>query len=276
MPSKIILQEHRDAMVAAYLAGATAKEAASRFGYSYMACISALKQKGIEPRTNGETHRKYHVDEMFFDVIDTEAKAYWLGFLTADGTVGDDHIILGLQEQDVLHLHKFTASLGSNHPVTIRDNKLNGTIHRYGQVHIGSMRLAAALKRLGVGERKSFTVRPCEHVPQALLHHYWRGVFDGDGFITLTRSRKVGSTIWLIGLVGNREMVTGFESFIQRFVKAEATIKPHYRIFMIRYGGVALPQAILRLLYQDATIFLTRKHERMIEAMSTTIQRVKP
>jgi len=78
-----------------------------------MACIFALKQKRIEPRTNGETHRKYAVEESFFDVVDTEAKAYWLG----------------------------------------------------------------------VGERKSFTVCPCEDIPRDLLSHYWRGLFDGDGFI---------------------------------------------------------------------------------------------
>jgi len=179
------------------------------------------------------------------------------------------------QEKDISHLHKLTTSLGSNHPVITRENKLKGSVYRYGQVHIDSKRLATALKHLGVGERKSFTVRPCEHVTEALLHHYWRGVFDGDGFITLTRSRKVGSIIWLTGVVGNKEMVTGFESFIQRSVKAEAIIKPHHRIFMIRYGGVALPQTILRVLYQDATIFLTRKHECMNEVMNTAIQRVK-
>ena len=80
MPNKIIPQEHRDSMVASYLAGATAKEAANQFGYSYMACIFALKQKGIEPRTNGR-HRKYAVEESFFDVVDTEAKSVlaWCG-----------------------------------------------------------------------------------------------------------------------------------------------------------------------------------------------------
>ena len=71
-------------------------------------------------------------------------------------------------------------------------------------------------------------------------------------------------------------MVAGFDAFIQRLIYAEATIKPHHRILMVRYGGVALPQAILHVLYQDATIFLTRKHERMMEVMNTVIQRVKP
>ena len=46
-------------------------------------------------RQGGELHplpprvylRKYVIDHHFFDEIDTEEKAYWLGFITADGNV---------------------------------------------------------------------------------------------------------------------------------------------------------------------------------------------
>ena len=31
--------------------------------------------------------RKYHCDDGYFDLIDSEAKAYWLGFLAADGNI---------------------------------------------------------------------------------------------------------------------------------------------------------------------------------------------
>lgn len=33
--------------------------------------------------------RKYSVNEIFFEVINTEEKAYWLGFIFADGCVLD-------------------------------------------------------------------------------------------------------------------------------------------------------------------------------------------
>jgi hypothetical protein len=275
MPNKIIPREHRDAMVAAYLAGATAKEAAAQFGYSYMACIFALRQRGIEPRTNRETHRKYRLDETFFDTIGTEDQAYWLGFLTADGTIGDKFVLLALQEKDIDHLYKFTSSLCSEHPVALKENTLQGKAYRCGEVHIGSTRLVAALKRLGVGKRKSFTVCPCEFVPDHLLSHYWRGVFDGDGFITQKRSGLFRAIQWVVGLVGNREVVSGFEAFMRQYTGQEASIKPHARIFMVRYGGVALPQAILRVLYHDATIFLERKYHQVYDVMNTPVQRRK-
>jgi hypothetical protein len=276
MPNKVIPQEHRDAMVAAYLAGATAEEAAAQFGYSYMACIFALKQCGIKPRGRSEAHRRYAVDEAFFDAINTEEKAYWLGFLTADGTIRENVIMLLLQERDIGHLNKFTSSLRSKHPITRRDNTLEGEVYHCAQVSIGSTHLVTALKRLGVAERKSLTVRPCEYVPDHLLSHYWRGIFDGDGWITRKGSGLFGARQWMVGLVGNREIVSGFETFVQRCLDWKARVepdKPGSRIFKVRYSGVALPQAVLHVLYADATIFLERKYDSMREVMHTPVQR---
>jgi hypothetical protein len=276
MPSKNVPQEHRDAMVAAYLAGATAREAAAQFGYSYMACIFALRQRGIDPRTNSQTHRKYHLDETFFDTISTEEKAYWLGFLTADGTIGVDYVKLALQERDIDHLYKFRASLRSDHPVVLKESTLQGKLYRAREVHVGSMRLAAALKRLGVGERKSFAVSPCEQVPVGLLPHYWRGVFEGDGTIVQTWGRRLGAVKWTVSLVGNQQIVTGFETFMRQCTGWESRVdldKPGSRIFIVRYSGVALPQAILHVLYHDAAIFLERKYRLACDVMNTPIQR---
>ena len=34
--------------------------------------------------------KKYNFDEHYFDVIDCQEKAYWLGFICADGYIGKD------------------------------------------------------------------------------------------------------------------------------------------------------------------------------------------
>ena len=45
----------------------------------------------------------------YFDKINTEEKAYWLGFLYADGSISskEDKIELGLAEKDLHHIEKF-------------------------------------------------------------------------------------------------------------------------------------------------------------------------
>lgn len=57
---------------------------------------------------NTKPLRTYSLDENVFEVVDTEEKAYWLGFLYADGYVSDakNDIEIGLAEKDAAHLEK--------------------------------------------------------------------------------------------------------------------------------------------------------------------------
>src|SRR5205814_1984205 len=49
--------DHEDAIVTAYLEGATQAEAAALFGYSGDACLNALRRRGITPRSHAEVFR---------------------------------------------------------------------------------------------------------------------------------------------------------------------------------------------------------------------------
>ena len=129
--------EHEESIKAAYLAGASAKEAVAPFGYSDSTCLKILHRNGIPVRIQqippeheeaivkayqeGATAKQSAADESFFDQIDTEKKAYWLGFLTADGSVNlkNGSITLALKASDQAHIYKFAADLGSQHPVVI-------------------------------------------------------------------------------------------------------------------------------------------------------------
>lgn len=56
---------------------------------------------------------KYTFNENIFSIIDNEEKAYWLGFLYADGYLTDQGLFgCALQEKDKAHLNKFLTFLG--------------------------------------------------------------------------------------------------------------------------------------------------------------------
>ena len=253
-----IPSKHEDAIIAAYLVGASAKEAAAQFGYSRQTGENVLKRRGIPIRPFTESHRHYSLDERFFDRIDTPDKAYWLGFLTADGIIGDRFVRIHLQLGDAEHLSKFAVSLRSEQPVSFRENtSSNGTSARQAMIIINSIKLAQSLHRLGVTSRKTFIVRPCEEVPETLLADYWRGVFDGDG--SISRSGVLHMK-WQLSLVGNQAMVEGFREFIARFVHSNASVRPTSSIFRVAYFGYDKPRAVARILYENATIYLDRKY----------------
>lgn len=52
-------------------------------------------------------------NEFYFDVLDTEAKPYWLGFLAADGSVDEktSAVILGISSKDRDHLDQYRDAL---------------------------------------------------------------------------------------------------------------------------------------------------------------------
>ena len=252
--------EHEDTIIELYLAGATLEEAAAQFGYTPRTVINVLKRRGITRRSRSEAQRRYAVDESFFDNIDTEDKAYWLGFLTADGLITDHVVRINLQLRDIDHLYKFTASLRSEQTVTFRDTiASNGIVTKQAVIIISSRRLVRALNRLGLTSNKTFTVRPCEAVPEELLADYWRGVFDGDG--SISSSGLLGIT-WKMSLVGNKFMVEGFHDFIASFVNTKANVRPFKNVFTISYSGRMVTRAVAQVLYENATIYLDRKYDR--------------
>ena len=62
----------------------------------------------------------YSVNENYFSVIDSEEKAYWLGFIAADGNIGGIYDFrIELQKQDLSHLEKLKVALNSTHPIKL-------------------------------------------------------------------------------------------------------------------------------------------------------------
>lgn len=59
---------------------------AQQVGISAGSVSKILRENNIPIRTNSQ-YLAYAFNEGFFDVIDNEAKAYWLGFIYADGYI---------------------------------------------------------------------------------------------------------------------------------------------------------------------------------------------
>jgi len=85
-----------------YKDGTHSYKLSETYNCSITAVIGALKRNGIKMRTNEESHKKYSLNEDYFNYIDTEDKAYWLGWLYSDGCNQKNYnVSIGLHKNDV-------------------------------------------------------------------------------------------------------------------------------------------------------------------------------
>lgn len=280
MPKPIVLtQEVSDKLVAAYQGGASLAGAAKPFGLSHRATIQALFDTGLRQRTVSEAARRYFYNDHFFDVIDTEEKAYWLGFVLADGYIYRDEyqrlagLSIRLAAVDTGHLEKFRQALDSNLPVSQYTAKIKGQDKVYPSCRllISSPHIAEQLGEYGIIPNKSLTAVPYLDFPVELHRHYWRGVVDGDGSIFSAQGRRS----WRIGLVGSYEVVEAFRNFLVcKGIIFNSKIQRHGRnAWQTTFTGSALPKKIGELLWADATIYLDRKYEKYCELRDLEVVR---
>ena len=233
-----------------------------------------LRRNGVTLRSAVEAARKYRCDHSFFTSIDSEQKAYWLGFIAADGNVDESQHILriGLAPKDREHLYRFKRALGSEHPVT--DYTSWSTFHQRhttaSYFAVRSRELVGGLVNNGVGGRKTFAVAWPDHLEHRLLRHYLRGLVDGDGGLyahhgEAQRERGHGPSFWF-GLTSNVTMLEGCRSYLMAecgFKSTKLVRKRDARVADLRYSGKKQVARIFRLLYEDATVYLPRKRGRI-------------
>lgn len=216
-------------------------------------------------RTTGTTdlgprpsRRRYALNEAYFDIVDTPEKAYWLGFLGADGCVLECGAVrVGLAAADENHLAALRDAVGSTSPIGHYLATLNGKTYPCVALTLHSGRLVQVLGGYGLIPRKSLVLEPWAG-PSHLMPHYWRGLVDGDG----TVMAKPGQ--WEIRLIGSRAVVGGFERWVKGMLPRAAGRSVQIgAIWRFRVRGRVLCRALASILYgDDCPVALERKAER--------------
>lgn len=230
-----------------FKAGKSIREISSELGIADRMMISSII------KLSGATvdKRRYSIDETVFEAINSEHKAYWLGFLYADGCIRDGYTVqLRLNDKDSGHIQKFKDFINYNGPSLYDDNYNSCT------VSITSKKMYDDLTKLGCFEKKTYRlVFPTEDiVPKQLIYHFIRGFFDGDGHIGVDKS-KTESVIF--NVVGTLSMVSG----IRDLLLPNSNISKSGNIYDLRCKGNVKSFKVLNTIYQDATIYLDRKFE---------------
>ena len=213
-----------------------------------------LKQDGIQI-TNKQNQPR--MNQFFFDTIDTEEKAYWLGFLYADGAIGssDTGIELSLKSSDSLHLEKFIRSLGFTTKKIFKDNIRCRVSFRNKHMH-------DSLIKLGCTPRKSLTLTfpSNEQVPAHLIKHFVRGYIDGDGSVMIGLNHKKERVVPRLSILGTKDFLT---DLIKTMGWKLNYISHPSGAFQVEWSGKYVFK-YLEDLYKNSSFYLDRKYQRFL------------
>lgn len=217
--------------------------------------------------------RKHSIDESYFETINTQEKAYILGFLYADGGNLGSGVYMALQAQDRGILEQMKSCLKSETPL----RELQGG--KYCRLDIIGVKMARRLAELGVEPRKTFKIRFPIWLPIVLHSHFIRGYFDGDGCLTVSSTRNKAA----FSIVSNGPFCEDLQSLFKG-------IGINSQVIGLKNGYDGQPteakrlmvcgnKQVLRLmdwLYTGSVIHLERKYEKYLALKADPVSRKYP
>lgn len=243
-----------------YIKGESLSKLSKEFNVSVKTLSRKLKEKGIVI-INYQNKAKF--DETIFDNIDTEEKAYWLGFIFADGYLSsrDYGFELSLKGSDVEHLYKFNKFTKHNkNNVKLGEAKFGDKVFIRCRWGIVNKHLWTTLNSYGCTPRKSLTLEFPFLSDKNLIRHFIRGYFDGDGCLSYhIRKNKIFPKITFLGTMKFLNVLqNNLNKNIKTTILSDKRMKNTY-ILSISTTDVL---DFLDYLYKDSSIYLDRKFNR--------------
>jgi len=217
--------------------------------------------------------RRYLINEDFFDSIDSENKAYTLGFIYADGCVRNSYkrkyfdIELKLSDKQILEdISKFFYQDPADKVKSrIRNRKIEDSIRieESCRLSVYSTKLVEKLCELGCVPRKSLELKwPNWIVDEEIKKHFIRGYFDGDGSIRMPQKKSAS-----IDIIGTSDFCIGIQNAVNDNIKLSSNVRKDISSEMFRFeiSGNKNTKKFFDWLYKDSSIFLLRKYNKYLK-----------
>lgn len=257
----------------------TCKQLGLEYGVAGGSIAGILKRRGVVVNNNQpELQRKYTLNQNFFDSIDSEEKAYFLGILYADGSnyTPNNLVCLALQAEDKEILVRLNGLIESNRPLGYKKGRLE---HHKDTVllNINNKNISEKLVMLGCIRAKALILEfPTEdQVPSHLIRHFIRGYFDGDGCVGVYNNKRVKNSIakdvMLTKIVSTEDVCIKIQEILfQRLnIKSSVSIPNKEQEFekstrQISTFTTVSSYKFLAWLYYDTDLYIQRKYDKFI------------
>lgn len=202
--------------------GFSASEIAAKLNRSKKAVFYQLKVQNlhIKQKTDIEEcgyRRVYSIDDNYFEKIDTQMKAYFLGWMITDGyvietlktkrgVISSSKVGLKIQSKDIEILELFSKETSSTFPIKKCKSRVNKRPYRnsitgkeliiasgeQAAFEISSFKMLSDLKRYGVHQSKTYDVTFPDLLEEEFYPGFIAGVISGDGCVDLKKNHGNG------------------------------------------------------------------------------------
>lgn len=237
------------------------KQLGKEFGCSYGTIRNLLNKHHIKSRGSKQGYPR---NEFYFNKIDTPEKAYWLGFLYADGCVHSNSYEISMNITDKEHVEKFQKAIGAiNHKITITNDKRWENAKTLYQFSIKDKQLHEDLTKWGCIPQKSLKIDKIPNIPRDFISHFIRGYFDGDGSLHYLK----GTNNYRISFVGTQSFLMDIQKELQTNVSLY--FGSSGKAYDLQISGRKQVERILNYIYQDSTeqTRLDRKYQTYLNCL---------
>lgn len=242
-----------DQIVELYKSGNSAYEILPLTNYKSVHSIyNIIRKHGYTIRSKAG-NKNPNLKHNYFNNINSELKAYFLGILYADGTIeirekSQPQLRIELKRADKYILEKFKVELNS-------DNKISDTKKNCCRFGVHSAQLIDDLSKFKIVPNKSHISDSLVILEEPYMSHFIRGVFDGDGWVY---KREYSLTI---GFCGNIIAMENIEEYLRYKLNLPKVKVGCYgdKVPFFTHSSKISAKKIYNYLYNDATIYLKRK-----------------
>lgn len=244
---------------------------AKRFGCSRSLILKIWMDNGLNGKDIG---RQYYSNFDYFSNMDSPDKAFYAGWIAADGCVYDrdnglnqKSLSIGIHEKDEELIRNFLNKIKSNNPIIHRTQVTKrGILTPVAQIQIVSNKLCDDLAKYNIVPKKTWTFLPTK-IPKDLMSHFIRGYFVGDGTINVSNNRYDRPTYYNVSFIGNLKSMEYFGEYLTSIGIDNRVIEFKEGIYSRPFGKVSFfnndsKYKFLKFISEDSEgLHLSRKKE---------------
>ena len=240
-------------VIARYKNGESCQVIADSFKVTFHTISNILEKNNI---ARNNKYKNLGLNENYFENIDSNDKAYFLGFLLTDGNISlNENIIrLSLSSKDEEILNVFKSKTGNENKICIREDEK----HSERTFQLRNKKWKNDLAKYGVVPQKTF-ISEMPKLGKDMMPHLIRGMIDGDGWIS--------SISHQIGFCGNEKTVNQLKNYLVKTLNVYdvKVIHSNENLWQVTWASKEDIKKIGNYIYENKDdCFLTRKYNNFL------------